>query len=74
MWAQIGSGISPDESRNVLINNNKSLSSKRITLGGLISLSQHIQASATIGWAKDETKSGIYSNQILSSFGVSRRF
>jgi YaiO family outer membrane protein len=74
VWLQLGSGISPDESRNVLIEKGGVLSSKRVTTGVQLSLSKRYAMAAQVGWSRDEIGGGRKGNQFLGGLRVGYRF
>ena len=74
LWLQLGSGISPDESRNVLIEKGAVLSSKRITAGAQLSLTQRYGLAAQLGWSHDDIGWGRKGNQIIGGLRLSYRF
>ena len=74
VWMQLGSGISPDESRNVLIEKGAVLSSRRITAGAQLSVGRRYMLAPQVGWAHDEIGGGRKGNQFLGGLRVGYRF
>ncbi len=73
-WLQLGSGISPDETRNVLINSNYRLSSKSVMAGTKLSLNKRSQFMLSAVWAVNEWTADSHTNQLTFSAGVVQRF
>ncbi|HEX2534134.1 MAG TPA: YaiO family outer membrane beta-barrel protein [Chitinophagaceae bacterium] len=74
VWLQLGSGVSPDESRNIQLTANPLLSSRRIMLGGRFSFSRHNQLLFSAGYSRDEYQTNTYGNQLLATLGLSHHF
>lgn len=74
VWLQAGSGVSPDESRNIQLNAASPLISKRVAAGAKISLAQRLQLSLAAGYARDEYRAKTYGGQYNGSAGLSLRF
>lgn len=74
VWLQVGSGISPDESRNVQLNATSQLVSRRMTAGAKLSLNARMQLLLSAGYARDEYQSKTFGNQYTGSAGISCRF
>lgn len=74
LWLQLGSGISPDESRNVLIEKDAVLSSKRITAGVQVSLTPRYGMAAQLGWSRDDMGWNQKGNQLIGGLRLSYRF
>ena len=69
VWFQAGSGVSPDERRNVqLVTGN--LTSKRLTVGTRFFTSKRMLAQVTAGYARDEYREKTYGNQWYGSAGL----
>jgi YaiO family outer membrane protein len=74
LWLQVGSGVSPDESRNVQLNVTSQLASKRVAAGATFSVHPQLQLTLTAGYARDEYRSKTFDNQYSGSAGVGFRF
>lgn len=74
VWLQLGSGVSPDESRSVQLNTTARLFSRRVAAGARLSLNPQVQALLTAGFARDEYRTKTYGNQYNGSAGLSFRF
>ena len=74
VWVQAGSGISPDESRNIQLNTASQLVTKRVGAGAKLSVTPQVQLSLTAGYASDEYRTKMYGGQYNGSVGVSLRF
>ena len=74
VWLQVGSGVSPDESRNVQLNGETQLVSKRVMAGAKFSVGSQLQLTLTSGYARDEFRSKTFGNQYSGSAGVGFRF
>jgi YaiO family outer membrane protein len=73
-WMQAGSGVSPDESRNIQIGSINNLSSKRIMVGSKLTVAKRMQALLSVGWSRNEYQKGIYDKQLNTTIGLSQRF
>ena len=73
-WLQLGSGISPDETRNVQIGSNTSLSSKLILAGLRKTISGNFVGNLSGGWSRDEVTEGNFGNRLYGSIGVQQHF
>jgi len=73
-WVQVGSGVSPDESRNIQLGSSVNFSSTRITAGTKLSVAQQTQLLLSAGWARNEYRKAVYDNQFNTTIGISRRF
>ncbi|MEP6845363.1 MAG: YaiO family outer membrane beta-barrel protein [Panacibacter sp.] len=73
-WMQIGTGVSPDEIRNIQINTSTKLTGERIAAGIRKTFLHRNQAIFTIGWAQDEYLPGVYGNQFFGTIGYARKF
>lgn len=74
IWLQVGSGVSPDESRNIQLNTVANLVSKRLTAGARFSVSRQIQLTLTAGYASDEYRVKVFGNQYNGTAGISVGF
>lgn len=73
-WLQLGTGVSPDEVRNIQISSPAKLSSQRINAGLRKTFLKYNQAIIGIGWAQDEYLPGTYGNQFSATIGYARKF
>lgn len=73
-WLQFGSGVSPDETRNIQFTTNQKLVSQRIVTGIRKSIQQQHLLIFSIGYSRDEYLPGIKGNQLFGSLGYARRF
>ena len=73
-WLQAGSGVSPDESRNIQIGSINNLSSKRIIAGSKFSMAPKTQLMISMGWSRNEYQKATYDNQFNTTIGLSQRF
>lgn len=74
VWLQVGSGVSPDESRNIQLNASSPLVSKRIAAGAKVSLTSQLQLTVSAGYARDEYRTKTFGGEYNGSVGVSCRF
>lgn len=74
VWMQVGSGVSPDESRSIQLNTAVNLVSNRVNAGARLSLSNMVQAILAAGYARDEYREKTFGNQFNGSVGVNLRF
>jgi YaiO family outer membrane protein len=74
LWLQVGSGISPDENRNVLLKGDGKLSSKRITTGINYFPAARHRILASFGYSRDEYTPNGYSNQFFGNVGYGIAF
>jgi len=75
LWLQAGSGISPDESRNVQLGeSNITLSSQKIVGGARLSIGKRNQLIFSAGVTRDEYRPGVFGNQVLGSLGLAQQF
>jgi len=74
VWLQAGSGVSPDETRNIQIGNSNNFSSRRITAGTKFSLAKQTQLLLSAGWSRNEYIKSIYDNQFNTTISISQRF
>jgi YaiO family outer membrane protein len=73
-WLQLGSGISPDEARNVQLTAKNNLSSRCINAGSKLSLSKRTQMLLSLGYWRNEYGQDIYGNQFFGAAGISHLF
>lgn len=73
-WMQVGSGVSPDESRNIQIGSTSNFSSKRVMAGAKFSIAKQTQVLLSAGWSRNEYQKATYDNQINTTIGISQRF
>lgn len=73
-WLQVGSGVSPDESRNIQIGSTSNFSSKRVMAGTKLSIAKRTQLLLSAGWSRNEYQKAAYDNQFNSTIGISQRF
>ncbi len=73
-WLQIGTGVSPDETRNIQFTTNQRLYSNRITIGIRKSIQQKHLLLFHTGYSRDEYKAKTFGNQYFGSIGYARRF
>jgi YaiO family outer membrane protein len=73
VWFQAGSGVSPDEKRNVQLATSN-LTSKRVTVGTKFFTSKRTVAQVTAGYARDEYREKTYGNQWYGSAGLAVLF
>lgn len=74
LWLQVGSGISPDESRSVQLNPAAMLVSQRVNTGAKISLNKTVQLTLAASYARDEYRVKTFGNQFSGLAGVGLRF
>lgn len=74
VWLQAGSGVSPDESRNVQLSTSSNLVSKRFTAGAKLSLLRQWQLALSAGYARDEYRTKTFGHQYNGTVGVSYLF
>jgi YaiO family outer membrane protein len=74
LWLQAGSGVSPDESRSIQLNEASRLISKRVSTGARLSVSNWMQLLLSAGFARDEYRMKTFGNQYNGSAGLSVRF
>ncbi len=74
LWLQAGKGISPDEGRNIQLNNGGELSSSRIAAGAKCSLTKKLQAQLSAGWSRDNYATNTFGNQYFGSAGLDIKF
>lgn len=74
VWVQAGSGVSPDESRNVQLNTTALLQSKRVAAGAKLSVGSTVQLTLSAGYARDEYRTKTAGRQYSGSAGVGYRF
>jgi YaiO family outer membrane protein len=73
-WAQIGTGVSPDETRNIQFTTNQRLFSNRFTLGIRKSIWKKHLLLLHMGYSRDEYQVKTFGNQYTGSIGYARRF
>lgn len=73
-WLQLGSGISPDDARNVQLNGKSKLSSKRINMGVTYLPGKRSIIHITAGYSRDEYFTDVHGNQFFGSLGYGLRF
>lgn len=73
-WLQIGTGVSPDESRNIQFTTNQRLYSNRITIGVRKSIQRKHLLLFHTGYSRDEYQPKTFGNQYFGSVGYARRF
>lgn len=74
VWLQVGSGVSPDESRSIQLNTASQLVTQRMAAGAKLSVAPQVQLMLMVGYAKDEYRTKTYGGQYNGSAGVSLRF
>jgi YaiO family outer membrane protein len=74
VWLKVGSGVSPDEGRNIQLIASSRLVSKRVAAGAKISLNRSLQFSLMAGYARDEYRIKTFGNQYNGSAGLSCLF
>lgn len=75
LWLQVGTGISPDESRNIQLGESgATLSSKKLIVGGRLSLSKTNQVLFSTGITRDEYLPKTFGNQFIGSIGLTQKF
>ena len=73
-WLQLGSGVSPDENRNVQLKGDGKLSSKRVSAGiNFFPAAKH-RIQASFGYSRDEYLPDRFGNQFFGTIGYGRRF
>lgn len=73
-WIQIGTGFSPDETRNVQYVSNNSLSSKLILAGVRKTLIHNLAGIFSAGWSKDELVQDVYDHRFYGTIGLQQYF
>ena len=73
VWFQAGSGVSPDERRNVQLSTGQ-LTSKRLTAGTRFFTTKRTLAQITAGYSRDEYREKTYGNQWYGSAGMAFLF
>ena len=73
-WLQIGTGVSPDESRNIQFTTNQRLYSNRVTIGIRKSIQRKHLLIFHTGYSRDEYQPKTFGNQYFGSIGYARRF
>lgn len=74
LWLQAGSGVSPDESRNVQLGTVAALQSKRLAAGAKFSLTSKMHCLLSAGYARDEYRTKTFGHQYSGSAGLGYRF
>ena len=74
VWLQYGTGVSPDETRNIQFTTNQRLFSNRIIAGIKASVKQKHVLLLSVGYSRDEYKPSVFGNQLYGSVGFGRRF
>lgn len=74
VWLQIGTGVSPDETRNIQFTTNQRLFSNRITIGIRKSVHREHLLLFHTGYSRDEYQVKTFGNQYTASIGYARRF
>lgn len=73
-WLQYGTGVSPDETRNIQFTTNQRLYSNRLTIGIRKSIQQKHLLLFHTGYSRDEYQPKTFGNQYFGSVGYARRF
>ncbi len=73
-WLQYGTGVSPDETRNIQFTTNQRLHSNRVVLGLKKSFQQKNILQVALGYSRDEYRPSTFGNQLYGSIGYGRRF
>lgn len=73
-WLQAGSGVSPDEYRNIQLGSLYNLNSKSLILGTNLSLTKRTKLLLSAGWFRNEYRKGSHDNQLNTTIGVSQKF
>jgi hypothetical protein len=73
-WLQYGTGVSPDETRNIQFNTNQRLYSNRVVIGLKKSFQQKNIIQLALGYSRDEYLPSTFGNQLYGSVGYGRRF
>lgn len=74
VWLQYGTGVSPDETRNIQLTTNQRLFSNRIVAGVKASVKQKHVLLLSVGYSRDEYQPSVFGNQLYGSVGFGRRF
>ena len=75
LWLQLGTGISPDESRNIQLGESSAtLSSRKIIGGAKVSVSKRNQVIVSAGITQDEYLPKTFGNQFIGSIGLTQKF
>ncbi|HET7896876.1 MAG TPA: hypothetical protein VFL47_04385, partial [Flavisolibacter sp.] len=74
IWLQVGSGVSPDESRNIQMSALPNLQTKRLAAGAKLSVNRQIQFTLSAGYTRDEYRTKTIGHQYAGSFGAEFRF
>lgn len=73
-WLQYGTGVSPDETRNIQFTTNQRLYSHRVIIGIKKSVQQKHILQFALGYSRDEYRPSAFGNQLYGSVGYGRRF
>lgn len=73
-WLQYGTGVSPDETRNIQFTTNQRLYSNRVVIGIKKSVQQKHILQLAVGYSRDEYLPSTFGNQLYGSIGYGRRF
>ena len=74
LWVQVGSGISPDESRNVQFGNEQFFSSRIASLGVRKSLTQNLAGTLSGSWSREEYAEKLWGNRLNAFIRLERYF
>lgn len=74
VWLQYGTGVSPDETRNIQFTTNQRLYSNRIIAGVRASVKRKNMLLFSLGYSRDEYKPSTFGNQLYGSVGYGKRF
>jgi YaiO family outer membrane protein len=72
LWLQGGTGLSPDETRNIQLTN--ALHSRQVSAGMQKTVSTRNMVLLSIGYARNEILKNAWDNQYIGAIGYSRRF
>lgn len=73
-WLQLGSGISPDDNRNIQFGGDFQLHSRRISSGLRFFAGKAHIVQLSLGYSRDEVQKDLFSNQYFGNIGYGYRF
>lgn len=73
-WFQAGYGISPDESRNIVLFSSTKLSSTRVSAGFQQNISKRFNTIVELGFLRNEIEKSNFGYQYFGTIGIGRKF
>lgn len=73
-WLQLGTGVTPDDNRNLQLGTNQKLHSTRVAAGIRKSIQKRNLLLFSLGYSRDEYMTDVKGNQFFATIGYGRRF